>query len=130
MTEQEYAIIVAIGDALRANPMSWDQIPSDMKETVIAIMRPAPAFTPEQRDFLSRWWLQVSDEQLNAINATMPPNTVCSPRIDGEGNKWLCCDLFTDAVEEGGRLANTLPLLLGLQLHYLPAEYWPFESEE
>jgi hypothetical protein len=130
MTEQEYATIVAIGDALRANPMSWDQIPEEMKATVIGIMKPRPSFTPEQRDFLSRWWLQVDDEKLEQLNATMPPNTVCSPRIDAEGNKWLNCDLFTDAVEDGGRLAKSLPLLLGMQLHYLPAEYWPAEKDD
>ena len=130
MTQEEYQTIVAIGDALRANPMSWDQIPEEMKQTVIAIMKPRPSFSSEQRDFLARWWLQVNDEQLEAINATMPPHTVCAPRLDINGNKWLNADLFTDAVEENGRLSGALPLLLGLQLHYLTEENWPSEEVE
>ena len=130
MTEQEYQTIIAIGDALRANPMSWNQIPDDMKQTVINIMRPAPSFSQEQRDFLSRWWMEVNNDSLAAINALLPPHTVCSPRLDADGNQWINCDMFTDAVEDGGRLARVLPNLLELQLNYFTSDYWPVEVVE
>lgn len=130
MTEQEIQTIIDIGDALRAQPMSWDQIPPETKETVISIMRPNPSFIPEQRDFLSRWWMQVDDDSLNVINQSLPSHTVCSPRLDVNGDKWLCADLFTDAVEESGRLRSLLPLLLSLQLHYKTTEDWPLQTDE
>ncbi len=125
MTEQEIAIITAVGDALRSNPVSWEQVDEEQKNIVIEIMRPRPSFTPEQRGFLNHWWLQVTDEQLAEINATLPPNTVCDPRLDGDGNKWLSADLFTDAVHDGSRLNAVLPLLLSLPLHYHEDSHWP-----
>jgi hypothetical protein len=125
MTPEEIALITSIGDAIRSQPMAWDQIPEGMKETVIAIMRPMPAFTPEQRGFLDHWWLQVDAEDVAAINSLMPASHMVSPRIDTNGGLWLSADLFTDAVDEGSRLNAILPLLLGHPLHYHENEFWP-----
>ena len=130
MTEQEYATIVAIGDAIRANPVSWHEIDPNMQSVVIEIMRPRPSFSPEQRSFLDRWWLSVDDWELDAINAKLPAQTVVTPRLDGDGGKWINADLFTDAVEPGMRLHAILSDLLGLTLHYLEDDYWPVVSEE
>ena len=130
MTEQELATIVAIGDAIRANPVSWDSIDPNMQSTVIEIMRPQPSFSPEQRSFLNRWWLSVDDARLAAINDKLPANTVVAPRMDSDGGKWISADLFTDAVEPGMRLHAILSDLLGLTLHYLEDDYWPVVSEE
>jgi hypothetical protein len=130
MTPQQIATITAIGDAIRSQPMSWDQIPEEMKETVIAIMRPTPSFTPEQRAFLNHWWLAVDADDVDAINALMPENHVCSPRSDGAGGLWLSADLFTDAVDPGSRLGAILPLLLGLTLHYHEDDFWPSQESD
>jgi hypothetical protein len=130
MTEQEYATIVAIGDAIRANPVSWDSIDSRMQSVVIEIMRPRPSFSPEQRAFLDRWWLAVEHTRLAAINAKLPANTIVTPRIDGDGGKWISADLFTDAVEPGMRLHAILDDLLRLTLHYLEDDYWPVPDDE
>jgi len=125
MTPEEIALITAIGDALRSQPMSWDQIPEGMKETVIEIMRPRPSFTVQQRAFLDHWWLEVDGDGIDAINALMPQNHVVSPRIDTNGGLWLSADLFTDAVDEGSRLHAILPLLLSLPLHFLEEALFP-----
>jgi hypothetical protein len=129
MTEAELAMIIAVGDALRAEPVSWDRMPGDRKAIVMEIMRPKPSFTPEQRSFLNRWWLLVSDAKVTAINSKLPANTVVSPRIDGEGNKWISADLFTDSAEPGMRLNAILDDLLGLTLHYHEDDFWPVSDE-
>jgi hypothetical protein len=129
MTPEEIALITAIGDAIRSQPMAWDQIPEGMKEHVIAIMRPMPSFTEQQRTYLNHWWLSVDADDIAAINALMPTNNVCSPRLDTEGGMWLSADLFTDAVDDGSRLNAILPLLLGRPLHYHEDDFWPVETE-
>jgi hypothetical protein len=130
MTPEEIALITAIGEAIRSQPMAWDDIPEGMKETVIAIMRPTPSFTPEQRGFLNHWWLSVTTDDIAAINALMPENHVVSPRIDNDGGLWLSADLFTDAVDEGSRLNSILPLLLGHALYYHEEDFWPSQDED
>jgi hypothetical protein len=130
MTPEEIAMIVAVGDSLRANPVSWNEIDEQQKNIVIEIMRPRPNFDAQQRSFLDRWWLLVNDEQLAEINESLPPHTVCAARLDGEGKKWLCADLFTDAVDEGSRLYSVLPMLLNLTLHYHEDEYWPVAGND
>jgi hypothetical protein len=130
MTEEERATIVAIGDALRANPVSWDAINPEMQAVVMEIMRPRPSFTPEQREFLNHWWLQVDDTKLATINDKLPPNTVVTGRIDKDGNKWICADLFTDSVEPDMRLHAILDDLLGLELHYHEEDFWPVYDED
>ena len=122
--------MIAIGDALRAEPMSWNDIPEQMKATVIAMMQPGTTgFTPEQRQFLNWWWMEVDDEKLEAINDKMPPNSVISPRLDDFGNKYICADLFTDAVLPDGWLHPILDEMLDLVLVYRPENVWPVEEE-
>lgn len=131
MTEEQQQIMFAIGDALRANPMTWNEIPAETKDTVIALMQPGvTGFTPEQRTFLNWWWMKVDSVRLSQINASMPPHTVCAPRIDGVGDGFISADLFSDAVLPDSRLYDVLPLLLDLTLRYLPPEYWPANDAE
>lgn len=129
MNEEEMQTIVAIGDQLRAMPMAWDAIPEQHKQVIINIMRPAPTFMPEQRDFLRLWWLEVDDTKLTAINAKLPRNSKVWPRVDGQGKKWISADLFTDAAEPGLRLHAVLPELLGLTLTYLEDSHWPVPDD-
>lgn len=130
MTEQEIEMIRSVGDALRAAPVSWDEIDDQTKQIITETMRPCPTFTGEQRSFLNLWWLKVDEEQLRSINEELPTGNVCEARIDGNGDMWLSADLFTDAVDEGARLNNVLPMLLSLQLHYHETDFWPQESIE
>jgi len=130
MTEQEMQILMAIGDALQAQPLSWNDLPEEYKQTVIALLEPKPSFTPEQVDFLQRWWMEVDDETLAAINADMPEGNVIHPRTDAEGKRFISADLFTDAVLPGSRLEPILTHLLGLTLVYRPAETWPVSEGE
>lgn len=126
MTPEQQAIMFAIGDALRAQPMSWNQIPEDTKQTVIALMQPAATgFTPEQATFLNWWWMKVDAVRLAQINSSLPPHTVCEPRIDDVGDGFISADLFSDAVLPDSRLEPILPQLLDLTLQYLPPSYWP-----
>ena len=126
MTEEQIAIMTAIGDALRAQPMSWNEIPQETKDVVIGLMNPGiTGFTPEQRTFLNWWWMKVDAARLAQINSAMPPNTVCEPRIDGDGDGFISADLFSDAVLPDSRLEAVLPMLLDLTLRYLPEDYWP-----
>jgi hypothetical protein len=128
MTPEQIATITAIGDAIRAQPMAWNQIPEGMKETIVAIMRPMPSFTPEQRSFLNHWWVAVDSGDVAAINALMPYGHICAPRIDNDGGLWLSADLFTDSVDDGSRLSAILPLLLSHQLHYHDDDFWPVDE--
>lgn len=129
MTEEQMAAIVAIGDSLRAKPVSWDEIPEQQKQIVIDIMRPRPTFSDAQKSFIRRWWMRVDDARLASINAALPANTIVSPRVDVDGNKWISVDLFTDAVEPGMRLHRALDQLLGLELHYLEDNAWPVPDD-
>jgi hypothetical protein len=131
MTEEQTAILTAIGDALRSQPMTWNGIPSDMKETVIGLMNPGPrGFEPDQRTFLNWWWMEVDDAKLATLNSKMPPHNVISPRLDAEGNKYISADLFTDAVLPGSRLSAILPDMLDLVLVYRPEDTWPVEETD
>ena len=129
MTDQEIATIVTIGDAIRANPVSWDSMDANMQSVVMEIMRPKPTFDEDQRRLISYWWLAVDDTRLAAINTKLPRNTQVWPRVDGDGNKWISADLFTDAAEPGMRLHAVLPELLGLTLHYLEDDHWPVPDD-
>lgn len=130
MTPEQQQIMYSIGDALRAQPMSWNQIPEGTKQTVIGLMQPgATGFTAEQRTFLDWWWMKVDQARLAQINAKMPQNTICDPRVDAQGDGYLSADLFSDAILPDARLQEVLPLLLDLTLRYLPADYWPVNEE-
>jgi hypothetical protein len=130
MTEQDMQNLMAIADSLQAQPLSWDDLPEEYKQTVIALLEPKPSFTPEQVDFLQRWWMEVDDEKLAAINADMPEGNVVQPRTDTEGKRFISADLFTDVVLPGSRLEPILSHLLGLTLVYRPAETWPVSEGE
>lgn len=130
MTEQERAIITAVGDAIRSNPTSWEAIPDEQKQVIIEIMRPRPAFSADQRSYLRHWWLSCNDSVVDAINKKLPRYHSVRPAIDVNGNKWLSADLFTDAVEPQMRLHAILPTLLGLELHYLEDDVWPVLEDE
>lgn len=124
MTEEELQMIVAVGDSMRANPRAWSELTEHEKAVIIAVLKPQPVFTAEQRAFIAKWWMQVSDSDVNAINASMPANSRCVPRLDVNGEKWVSCDFFTDALE-GRRLSSLVPVLQGLTLEYKTSEDWP-----
>lgn len=124
MTPEELAAITAVGDAMRANPRPWVELTPQEQAVIVAVLKPDPVFTTEQRQFIALWWMQVNDTQVEQINAAMPANTRCVPRIDGEGRKWVSCDFFTDALEQR-RLASVLPILQTLTLEYKLPSYWP-----
>jgi hypothetical protein len=77
-------------------------------------------FVDEQREFFSAWWLEVDDKRVETINALMPENNVCEPRIDTKGRKWVSSDLLSDK-----RLVKILPELQALVLVNKPESDWP-----
>lgn len=127
MTPEQLTAIVAVGDSIRANPVSWDALAAPARATLEAALMPEPSFVPLQRDYLSRWWLPVTAPQLAALNAACPADTVLIGRPQTGGQLYVCADLLSDALQ-GGRLAGLLPVLRTLTLtHFLPAE-WPNED--
>jgi hypothetical protein len=125
---EQRSALVAVGDSLRGSPKSWEQIDPSSKALVKSLLRPVGGFSDDQREFIKNWWMEVDDAILEEINANLPPHTICEPRIDIDGKKFVSSDLFTDAEDEG-RLKNVLPMIRKLQLSHKPAEHWPVQEE-
>ncbi len=129
MTPEQLAAIVAVGDSIRANPVSWDGLSASDRATLEAALMPEPSFQPIQREYLSRWWLPVTAPQLAALNAACPADTCITGRAQTGGQLYVCADLLSDALR-GGRLAALLPVLRTLTLTYFLADEWPVPDPE
>ena len=123
MTEQQQAALMKAAAPLVETPTAWKDLGDEMRG-LFMLLFPQPSFTPEQRFWVSRWWLPVTDEQLAALNEAAPSNTRIAAATALDGKQYVSCDLLSDAIN-GRRLAALLPILEALPLHYLPPEAWP-----
>ena len=129
MSPEEIAAITATGDALRAAPRPWSALTAQEQATLRQALMPDPSFTPDQLDYLHRWWLPVTADQLAALNAAAPERMDIAPRSDSTGQPYVSADLLSDALD-GRRLAALLPVLSNLVLTYEEAIQWPSPAEE
>lgn len=128
MPPDKKAALIAIGDSLRGSPKAWRDIAKANKDTIKELLRPVNGFSQDQREFISKWYIEVTQATVDAINAAMPPHTICEPRVDNDGKLFLSCDLFTDA-EDGGRLKDILPLIQSITLVHKTDDQWPVQEQ-
>ena len=119
-----------MGDILRENPASFAQLPQDWQDYLTVAMRGNPSFSPEQEHWFTRWWLPVSEEQIDQLNELAPPNYRISARIAEDDLLYVGAYLLTDAVD-GGPFAPMRPILENLILTWKEPDDWPqLEGEE
>lgn len=130
MTQEQIETLIELSAPLVDSPLPWSQLSAEQREAFRWLMpEPGVGFDEDQRFYLNRWWLPVTPEQVGELNSLMPPNSRVAPRLDGDGNQWLCADLLSDAADDG-RLAALWPILSELPLTYRTPEMWPVEDDE
>lgn len=107
-----------VGDAIRATPIAWRDIPQDQRAVAAASLLPADGFTDEQRYFLKRWWLACTQSDVDAMNALLPASVQVSP-IEVAGVLYVCGDLLTDALTPGNTYHPALSVLETLVCTYI-----------
>jgi hypothetical protein len=127
MTAQQSAELVALGDVLRASPRAWAALSQQEQATLCNLLLPAPTFTAAQSAYLSRWWLPVTTDQVEKLNAAAPAHRQISPRKALDGLDCVLVDLLSDAINSGP-LAALLPILATLPLTYLTEIDWPIDA--
>ena len=120
MTNDEQ--IIAAGQAIEGNPRPWSGL-TEMERGVLRALMPSPSFSPEQRAYLSQWWLACTQGQVDAINAIVTNRRVAS-RTDINGALFLGADLLSDALDEGP-LSACMEILGELTLYRKTAADWP-----
>ena len=123
MTDEQQAALMEAAAPLIETPTAWRDL-SDELRGLFMLLFPAPSFTAAQRFWVARWWLPVTSEQLAALNEAAPSNTRIAAATALDGNRYVSCDLLSDAIN-GRRLSSLLPVLETLPLTYLPPEAWP-----
>lgn len=127
MTAEKINLVVSLSAPLVADPLSWSSL-SPEQQDAFRLLMPSPSFDAEQRFYLSLWWLPISVEQLDQLNALTPPRMVIQAR-EAEGQLYIGADLLSDALD-GRRLSALLPILETLPITYRPAETWPVAEGE
>jgi hypothetical protein len=123
LTLEQIDEMVTLSAPLVENPLPWSDL-SPEQQTAFRLLMPDPSFTNEQRFWLGQWVLAVTPEQVEAINALMPPNNVVSARESVDGALYVGADLLSDALD-GRRLAALLPTLETLPLTFAETIAWP-----
>ena len=121
--------ILAIGDALRAEPTTYAAMPTEWQDTLTTAMRPHPVhgFDPQQAAWIYSWVLKVTPAQLAQLQALHPRQYAAREDIDGK--LYLSAALLTDAME-GRRLAAAAPILTALTLYHIADLDWPAAAIE
>ena len=116
--------ITDIGDALRAEPISYADMPSEWQTALVSAMRPdrLHGFDGQQADWIYSWLLEVTPEQLADLQALHPRQYVAREATDG--TLYLSAALLTDAIE-GRSLSAAMPILGTLTLRYVDAVEFP-----
>jgi hypothetical protein len=116
MTPEQQQALIDASAPLVENPTSWNDLPEEAKQLFLLLL-PEPSFTEAQSYWIRFWWLPVTQETLEQLNALAPANTLLTGREDSDGNLWVSCDLLTDAFNDG-RLAAMYPILATLPITY------------
>lgn len=103
-----------IGDALRANPCAWRDIPAEQRAVVEASLLPqANGFVDDQRYWFARWWLACTQDDVDAINAALPEGVRVAP-VEVDGSLYLGSDLLTDSMQPGQMYYPAQQIVQGL----------------
>lgn len=123
LTPEQIEDMVTLSAPLVENPLPWSEL-SPEQQVAFRLLMPDPSFTDEQRFWLGQWVLAVETQQVEALNALMPPNNVIAPREAEDGSLYVGADLLSDALD-GRRLAALLPTLETLPLTFAETIVWP-----
>lgn len=113
--------LTQVGDALRADPCAWRDIPPTYQAIAQAALLPTGAFTAEQRHWFARWWLACTQDDVDAVNALLPAGTQVAG-LELQGAMYLGSDLLTDAINPASVYHAALPVLEALICTYIPLE--------
>lgn len=106
--------LTEIGDALRASPCAWRDIPASYRAVVEASLLPqAEGFVDDQRYWFARWWLACAQEDVDAINAALPTEVRVAP-VAVDGSLYLGSDLLTDSMQPGQMYYPAQEIIQGL----------------
>lgn len=113
--------LTQVGDALRAHPCAWRDIPPAYQAIAQAALMPSGAFTAEQRHWFARWWLACTQADVDAANALLPTSTQVAGIEIGRA-LYLGSDLLTDAINPASAYHAALPVLEALICTYIEPE--------
>lgn len=91
------ATLAQLVAAQKADPQTFKGLTPAQRTAVKAALQPVDGFTDDQRYWLSCWWLQCTQADVDAINAALPAGTQVAPLSLG-GLLYLGSDLLTDLV--------------------------------
>jgi len=106
---------------------TYAQLDTDSRDSIRAFLRSRP-FTSEAREYYRLCWLQVTQAQVDSINALMPTNHRCAAR-DLNGQLLINVDLISDAID-GGWLSAIKDILETLTWQYVNPWEWPQTDED
>lgn len=73
MTPEEiHNALVTLGDAIRANPCSFSNLPPEAQGIVLQLLTPMPSgWSDLQMQWVPKWWLDATQEGTAAANAAL-----------------------------------------------------------
>lgn len=122
------AVEALIAYLVEVEPTAFSELTPE-QEDAFRLLMPLPKFDADQRHFLARLWLQVTSEQIDDINASMPAGRRVSGVAYDEEQLFLGADLLTDALD-GRSLSSILHIIETLPLTYIKPEKWPQPDSE
>lgn len=123
MTPEQQSALEAIESKLAGQDHNLQELSDEDFATCVSLLMPQPSFTPEQRGFISRWFLEGDeDDELDIINLS-PSGSIYPPRLLDDRRLWSI-DLLSDVIN-GGRLSALLPVLSNMLIVQVLEEEWP-----
>lgn len=107
-----------VKEYLDRNKVSWMKVAVADQKLLRETLRPSGAFTAEQTELLTDRWLEVTEAQLNAINAVLPTYTKVPGVLDLTGQRWIPGTVLTDCMQSGDTYYKASSLLSQLNLVY------------
>ena len=121
--------ITDIGDALRAEPRSYAEMPAEWQDALTSAMRPdkVHGFSQQQSAWIYSWLLEVTPAQLADLQALHPRQYAA--REAKYGTIYLSAALLTDALD-GRRLSAAESILTSLTLRHESVVEFPIHEPE
>lgn len=123
MTPEQLQHLRDLTAPLTTTPAAYADLSPELQNAMMAMVG-SPSFSPEQREYLSYWWLAVTPEQADEINSLCPPHTQYPPRAAENGDLYLGSDMLTDAIP-GRPLEALWPILTTLPITWYELIEWP-----
>lgn len=125
MTPEEIEAAQQASADMVENPTPWSEL-TPLQQSIFRSLLPQPSFSPEQREYLNRWWMPFSQEEIDIINSSSPTWMKFSGK-EKDGQLYLCCDILSEGVLENGPLSSIMSLLGSKPLTYILPEEWEVE---